>query len=409
MDLSLLMPILIILSGLFLLVKLKFFFILHPIKTMKKIVIGLKDRNVSRSFFLALSGTLGVGNIFGVAAGIMIGGEGSLFWLFLSSIFSAIIKYAEVLLVFDRDVGGGMAGLICATLKRGRILSVVYAGFTVILSLTMGAAIQASAVCDVGVHSMGFHPLTTVFIIGILLIPALIGGAKRIENITEYIIPLTTIIYIIMCFSVIFVNFDRLPTTVFRVVKSAFSFRSATGGITALAIKEGFARGVLSNEAGTGTSALAHSRSKGRSPHLAGLFGMCEVFFDTTVLCSLTGLSILLAVDDISSYETPMSLVFSAFQQSLGGWSNLLLPLIFAFAYSTMICWFYYGMEYCRLYFSWFKGGFIFAFLGFLCLSYILSAKSLLYFTDLVIFLMTLLTLSVICKGFKRIKKEGLL
>jgi len=262
---------------------------------------------------------------------------------------------------------------------------------------------QTSAVCDIGFESAGLHPLICIFVLGIVLIPALIGGTERIENITEIIIPLTTIIYIIMCFCAIVINFERLPSVFLRVINSAFSFESAVGGIAALAIKEGFARGVLSNEAGTGTSALAHSRSFNRSPHLAGLFGMCEVLFDTTVLCTLTGLAILLSVDNLLEYKTPMSLVFDAFQLSLGDWSRVLLPLIFAFAYSTLICWFYYGMEYCRVYFPWCKNIFLFVFLGFVCFSYLIPAKPLLYITDFLLLFMSLLTISVMVKKVDRI------
>ena len=409
MEFSFLLPVLVSFAGLFLLIKLRFFFILHPIKTLKEFSLGLKDREARRSLFLALAGTLGVGNIFGVAAGIMIGGEGSLFWLFVSSLFSAVIKYAEVLLVFDGETkGDGMAGLISRTFSRGKAFSILYAGLTVAVSLTMGAVMQTSAVCDIGYQSVGLHPLASILVLVILLMPALVGGVKKIENITEIIIPLTTIIYIFMCFYAIIINFERLPSVISRVVNSAFSFKSATGGITALAIKEGFARGILSNEAGTGTSALAHSRSSNRSPHLAGLFGMCEVFFDTTVLCTLTGLSILVSVDNLSAYKTPMSLVFAAFRLSLGDGSKLLLPLIFAFAYSTLICWFYYGIEYCRLYFYWFKEAYIFMFLGFVCLSYLIPTKPLLYTTDFVLLIMSILTLFVIIKRINQIKNKEL-
>ena len=401
MEFSLMIPVLVIFAGAFLLVKLRFFFILHPIKALKELAFGLMDRRSRSAFFLALAGTLGVGNIFGVAAGLIIGGEGSLFWLFISSIFSAVIKYAEVLLVFDGAEKGGMAGLISKSLKHGKLFSMLYAGLTIILSLAMGAAMQTSAVCDIGLRSEGINPLISVFIIGILLLPVFLGGVQKIEKITEYIIPLTTIIYIIMCFFAIFANFDRLPSVISRVISSAFSFKSAGGGITAIAIKEGFARGVLSNEAGTGTSALAHSRHANRSPHLAGLMGMCEVLFDTTVLCTLSGLAILLSVDSPSTFDTPMALVFEAFRLSLGDYSRLLLPIIFAFAYSTLICWFYYGVEYCRLYFPWLKEAYAFIFLGFVALSCLLPAKALLYTTDFILLLMTLLTLSVILKKQK--------
>ena len=405
MSFSFLLPILVTAVGVFLLIKLRFFFILHPLRTAGEFLSGLKDRDARRSFSLALAGTLGVGNIFGVSAGIMIGGEGSLFWLFLSSIFSAVIKYAEVLLVFDGGgAEGGMAALLSRTLRHGKLLSPIYAGLTVVLSLFMGASMQTQALCDIASQTLRIGPLITVVILVLLLLPALLGGARKIENITEIVIPLTTIIYIIMCFTVIGLNFLHLPGAFLRIISSAFSFKSAAGGITALAIKEGFARGILSNEAGVGTSALAHSRSMGRSPHLAGLFGMCEVLFDTTILCPLTGIAILVSVENFSAFKTPMALVFAAFSSSIGRVSSLLLPIIFAFAYSTLICWFYYGVECCRIYFGGHKGCYLVIFILCTFFSGFFPPMPLIYITDFVLLLMACMTLSAILKKSDRIR-----
>lgn len=410
MQLSFLLPIMVTAVGFFLLVKLRFFFILHPIKTAREFTSALKDREARRSFFLALAGTLGVGNIFGVSAGIMIGGAGSLFWLFISSLFSAIIKYAEILLAFDADKKeGGMAAVLSSVFhKKGGFLSYLFACLTVALSLFMGAAMQSAAVCDIAVESIDLMPHVTALILVFLLLPALLGDAKKIENITEIIIPLTTIIYIIISICVIIANFQKLPDTFFKVISSAASPSAITGGVATLAIKEGFARGILSNEAGTGTSAMAHQRAADRSPHIAGLFGMCEVFFDTTLLCTLTGLTILLSVPSISAYSTPMALVFAAFHSSLGKLGGLLLPLIFSFAYATLICWFYYGKEYSRLYLGRLDRFFPFAFILFTLTSYIIPSSLLLYFTDLILLFMTFLTLSAIVKKSSRIAELAL-
>ena len=405
MSFSFVLPILVTAVGVFLLIKLRFFFILHPLRTAGEFLSGLKDRDARRSFSLALAGTLGVGNIFGVSAGIMIGGEGSLFWLFLSSIFSAVIKYAEVLLVFDGGgAEGGMAALLSRTLRHGKLLSPIYAGLTVVLSLFMGASMQTQALCDIASQTLRIGPLITVVILVLLLLPALLGGVRKIENITEIVIPLTTIVYIIMCFTVIGLNFLHLPGAFLRIISSAFSFKSAAGGITALAIKEGFARGILSNEAGVGTSALAHSRSMGRSPHLAGLFGMCEVLFDTTILCPLTGIAILVSVENFSAFKTPMALVFAAFSSSIGRVSSLLLPIIFAFAYSTLICWFYYGVECCRIYFGGHKGCYLVIFILCAFFSGFFPPMPLIYITDFVLLLMACMTLSAILKKSDRIR-----
>ncbi|MBQ8320893.1 MAG: sodium:alanine symporter family protein [Clostridia bacterium] len=410
MLISFLIPVLVTAVGTFLLFKLKFFFLLHPIKTVKKFIAAVKDRDSRRSLTLALAGTLGVGNIFGVAAGIMVGGAGSVLWLFISSIFSMIIKYSETLLVFDSPTEkGGMASAVKSIFSRvGGLLSPIYALLTAILSLLMGSAMQSSAAASVASETLSLSPGFAALLLLILLLPSVVGNGKKIENITEIIIPLTTIIYIFMCFCVIFLNFSKIPSVISLIFSSAFSTRSATGGavssVSFLAIKEGFARGILSNEAGAGTSALGHSRSRGRAPQVAGLFGMCEVFFDTTLLCTLTALVILLSAENISDYSTPMSLVTAAFTNTLGDFSGyVLLVLIFSFAYSTIICWYCYGSECTRLYFPALKPLFTPCFFVFVLISGYISSVFLLSATDVILLCMSMITLSAILKKSNRI------
>lgn len=406
MKLSFLLPILVASVGLYLLIKLRFFFIRHPIRTMRRFASAFGDRGARRSFCLALAGTLGVGNIFGVAAGIMIGGAGSLFWLFVSSFFAMIIKYAETLLTFESGAPkGGMAEVIRRVFKSaGKFLAPLYAAFTLVLSLFIGSAMQSVAVLDVAEEAFSIHPIIGAIILIILLLPCIVGGVGKIENITEIIIPLTTIIYILMCFGVILLNFDRFSEVINLIISSAFNFKSATCGLTFVAIKEGFARGILSNEAGAGTSAMAHSTCQERTPHIAGLFAMCEVVFDSLILCMLTGFAILLSVDNISAFSSPMSLVSAAFATSLGGFSvYILLILVFAFAYSTLICWYFYGARCSNLYFPKTRLIYPFLFLFFVIASRLFDSKTVIYITDFLLLIMTVITLSAIVKGTDKI------
>lgn len=408
MDFSFVLPIIVTVVGLYLLIRLRFFFIAHPIRTAREFLSALGDRDARRAFFLALAGTLGVGNIFGVSAGLMIGGAGSLFWLFISSLFAMIIKYSETLLVFDvgADQGGTATVLTRVFSRSGRLLAPIYSALTVLLAFFMGASMQSAAFTDVTEKSLGISPILTASILIILLLPCLLGGAKKIESITEIVIPLTTIIYISLCFATIFVNFRRLDDVIVDVISSAFNFKSAVGGgVMFLAVREGFARGILSNEAGVGTSAMAHSRSLGRSPHVAGLFAMCEVVFDSSLLCILTGFAVLVSVPDISAFDdTPMSLVNAAFCSALGApVSYLLTLLILAFAYSTIICWYYYGMECSRLYFGKISWIYPPLFVAAILTSGLIPPSFLLYFTDLLLLLMSLMTLSAILKKTPRI------
>lgn len=407
MELSLALPLLVTGVGFYLLKKLDFFFLIHPLRTACKFINAARDKDSRRALYLALAGTLGVGNIFGVAAGILIGGAGSVFWLFVSSFFSMVIKYAETMLVFSmKSRDGGMAGALCDIFpKRGRGLSIIYTILTILLALFMGSAIQTSAVADVAISSLGINPFVIAFIILIFFASCCVFGVSRITKITEILIPLTTIIYILACLSVILHNFTRLPAVINLIITSAFSPYSICGGGVMVAIKEGFARGILSNEAGVGTSALAHSEARGREPSVAGLFGIAEVFFDTTVLCTLTALTILTSIENFSLFKTPMSLVTAAFTSALGDFGGyILLFCIFSFAYSTIICWYFYGHRCTSLYFPKFRAVYIILFCDCILLSPCLASECLLYVTDVLLLFMAFITLSAIVKESGKIR-----
>ena len=407
MNITVVLPAIITVTGLYLMFKLKFFFILHPIRTVKCFLGSMSDRGARRAFCLALAGTLGVGNIFGVAAGIMIGGAGSVFWLFISSFFSMIIKYAETYMVCDNVTDrGGMAGALTKLFKKnGKAFSLFYAFMTVVLALFMGAAIQSVALLDVAEKAVGLSSDIGGAILLLLFIPCLVFGTGKIENITEILIPLTTILYILVCLAAILLNFNGLIPTITMIIKSAFSIRAIGGGVFIVAIKEGFARGMLSNEAGMGTSALAHSKIKHKSGISAGVFGMYEVFFDTTLLCTLTAITILVSVDNLGSFTTPMSLVYTAFTNTLGRpFGYVLFAMVFAFAYSTVICWYYYGYECVRIYFPRIKPIYMIGFSAFILFSSLISQGILLYITDITMLTLSLITIISILKYVNKIK-----
>ncbi len=358
------LPLLITLGGGYLLFKLRLFFIFHPVKTAKLFLSSFKrDRKKSvESLSLALAGTLGVGNISGVAMGLILGGAGSVFWLFVSSLFSSVLKYSETVLSIDllkKGKGGGMMRLIGESYKRaGGALSALYAYFCVLLSFTMGSAMQANAIAD-SAGECGIPPLAVAVFLFVLTSIVIARLGRGMEKATAIIIPLTTVVYIMLSFWVIFSNISKLPGVIKLIFDSAFTPESAGGGIMGFLlskrISEGYARGILSNEAGAGTSSLAHIKNTEADPVSQGLLGMCEVFFDTTLLCMLSALSILLTVSDFSSFSNGMSLIISAFSSVLFGASEyVLLLLVFLFAFSTVLCWYYYG-----------KSCFLFAFKGF--------------------------------------------
>lgn len=413
-----LLPLLITAVGTYFLIKLRFFFVLHPIRTVKRLGRTVKDKESRAALSLALAGTLGVGNIVGVAWGISVGGAGALFWIFVSGIFSSAIKYAESSLAADKkiDAAGGMTYVLSSSFGRaGKLLGIIYATLCLSLSLTMGSALQSQSAIF-GMREVTDVPEYTVaFIFAAATFAAVLGFGGRIEKATAKIIPLSTVVYIILTLTVILMNISLLPSTLLRVVREASSFHSFGGGVSSFvaikAMREGYARGLLSNEAGAGTSAMAQTKS-GMSSSEVGLLGILEVFFDTTLLCTLTGLAVLLSgADEVgaSGMETVLSAV-SAFPFG----KILLTALIFAFAYSTVICWYYYGCECIRFLFgkrrsASFTAVFIFSvFIGFA-----LPTSLLICASDMLLFFMTLLTLFALIKNSERIvflsENQGLL
>ena len=403
------LPPLIILGGLFVIIRLRAFFILHPIRTIRAILLSLEDRESRRSLFLALAGTLGIGNIVGVAVGISVGGAGSVFWLLVSAIFAAALKYAESSLAADMHTSDsdGMMSVLSASFPRcGRSLASLYAVACILLSLVMGAALQSAGVINSAAH-FSLPPLAvgTVFAIGVLAV--IILGPERVGPVTAVIIPITTVLYAALALVTIFSNASRVPAAICDVLGSAFSPTSATGGIlgffTSIAVREGFSRGLLSNEAGAGTSSLAHSRIT-YSPAAAGLLGMCEVFFDTVVLCPLTALGILVSTPNVSEFESGMAVILSGIGRSIGAFSSVSVTLcIAAFAFSTVICWYCYGSR-CLSYLGvQARVPYLTVYILATLLGTFVRDRLLISVTDLILLLLSILTLLAIIKNSDRL------
>ena len=258
--------------------------------------------------------------------------------------------------------------------------------------------------------SFGITPLFMAVVTVALVILGILGGNDRIEKITAFAIPLTTIIYIFLTLSVIIYNSDSLAYTVKLVVISAFSPRSAIGGgvgfFMSVPLREGFARGLLSNEAGAGTSSIAHSRSGLISPSTAGILGILEVWFDTGLVCMLTGFSILLSVPDPSAFSDGMALVSYSVGNLFGTVGKRLLTLtVLSFAFATVICWYYYGTEaWATLFGKRKRAVFLPLFLLFVFLGCFADSILLVTLTDALMLIASILTLSALVKSSDRIK-----
>ena len=343
------LPIFIAVTGGFFLWKLRAFFLLHPVRTFK-MLHGAFSRDAAsfRTLMLALAGTLGVGNITGVAVGMLLGGAGSVFWLLVSAAFATVLKYAESVLTAHGSHSDGMIGVIRTSLPAGRRLAPVYAFLCLGLSFSLGGALQCRATAGAAEAFYDFSPSVASTIFVLLLFFCFLGGAEKIMQKTAVLIPITAVMYIILCIITILSNITGLASALSLILSSAFSPSAAVSGVLGYllseSVREGFCRGLLSNEAGAGTSTLAHAKNHGVTPAAEGVLGMCEVFFDTVLLCMLTALSLLLGAGDPRGYTDGFSYLAAAFSSSgFGAWRPVLLLCFFSFAVATSLCWYFYG------------------------------------------------------------------
>jgi len=308
-----------------------------------------------QAFSTALAGTLGTGNIVGVATAISLGGPGAIFWMWLSAIFGMMTSYAERVLGIlyrekseDGEYRGGPMYYIEKGLKC-KWLACLFSIFCVGASFGMGNAAQVNAISVSLGQTFGIPKLWTGIIVAALAAVIIIGGVKRIGSFSGIFIPFISVVYIIGCLVLIFINFKNIPSVLYDIFLQAFSFKSAAGGtggfIIANAIKYGVSRGVFSNEAGLGASVIVHSTSEVDTPSRQGMWGICEVFIDTIVVCTITALAILTSNVDIYSTNCDI-LTLAAFEEGFGFFGKAFLSVsISAFAIASLVGWSVYGLK----------------------------------------------------------------
>lgn len=315
----------------------------------------------------ALAGTVGTGNIAGVAGAIALGGPGAIFWMWCSAFLGMCTKFSEVTLAIHfreknkngEYVGGPMYYIKNGLSKKWHILAVLYAIFGVLTVFGTGNATQVNTiVSSVNTALINFNilkgePSSNVNLIFGIFIAALVamvllGGIKRIGQVSERLVPFMAVLYVILAVGVIILNIQRVPGVFAQIISGAFSPRAATGGVIGsmfLSMKKGVSRGIFSNEAGLGTGSIAHACADTDNAVHQGMFGIFEVFMDTIVICTLTGLVILLAAPNISYGQAAgAELTISGFTATYGGWVSILTAVAMCcFAFSTIIGWGLYG------------------------------------------------------------------
>lgn len=298
----------------------------------------------------ALAACLGTGNIIGVATALCSGGPGAVFWMWISAVLGMMTCCCENILGIKyrvRNAQGNWAGGPMYYIEKGlgmKGLAGVYAVLLTGASLGMGNMTQSNSVAA-GLSDMGVPPVVSAVTVCVPLAVAITGGLERISSLTQKLIPVLSIAFIVACFIVIGANLNALIPAIKLIIKEAFTVKAVSGFGMAKAVRYGVSRGVFSNEAGLGSSAVIHSCADCDSPAKQGMWGIVEVFIDTVFMCSVTAAAIL--VSGVWSPDTKLNgveLCSAVFESVMGRAGGIFLNVcICLFAFSTLVAWSFYG------------------------------------------------------------------
>ena len=315
----------------------------------------------------ALAATVGTGNVAGVAGAIAIGGPGAVFWMWISALLGMCTKFAEVTLaVHFREtnakgdlVGGPMYYIKNGLDKKWHFLAYLFAAFGVLAVFGTGNATQVNTITtaiDSALSSFNVLPADAVKLVNLIIGVALaiiialilIGGIKRIGNVTSKLVPFMAIMYIVLALGVIIFHIKSVPAVFASIIEGAFNPASVTGGVVGsffMSMKKGVSRGIFSNEAGLGTGSIAHACADTKKPVKQGFFGIFEVFVDTIIICTMTALVILCSGVPVNYGEAAgAELTISGFTAVYGNWVSIFTAVAMCcFAFSTIIGWGLYG------------------------------------------------------------------
>ena len=323
-----------------------------------------------QSLCTALSATIGTGNVVGVAYAITMGGPGAVFWMWIAAILGMMTHYAEnVLGIYyrRRNTAGEWSGGAMYYLKDGvgrgvgPVLAVLFSLFAILASFGIGNMGQFASIAEsISTVAQTADPNTVSLVVGIVVILltglVILGGIKRIATTNEKLVPFMAIFYIIGSVIILVVNCRQIGPAFASIFRGAFNFKAAAGGVggavIANAMTWGFKRGVFSNEAGLGSSVMAHSASNVKEPVEQGLWGIFEVFADTIIVCTCTALVVLtsgvvnLETGESFSGVTKLALATEAFSKTFGSFGGIFIAIaVSLFAFSTILGWSFYGVK----------------------------------------------------------------
>jgi len=326
---------------------------------------GSGDVSSFASLCTALAATVGTGNIVGVATAIKAGGPGALFWMWVAAFFGMATKYAEGLLAVKyrtKDKNGQMSGGPMYYIENGmgkkyKPLAIMFAASGILVAFFgIGTFPQVNAIVTSVNLSFNIPIGYTAAILTILVALVTVGGIKRIGNVSSKIVPTMAVLYILVCFVTLVMYADKLPEAVSLVISSAFTGHAAAGGFLGatvmLAVRNGIARGVFSNESGLGSAPIAAAAAKTKWPAEQGLISMTGTFIDTIIICTMTGL-VLVVTGAWSGDAAGAAMTQEAIGLALPVFGRYVLTLgLVLFAFTTILGWNYYGERCCEYLFG---------------------------------------------------------
>ncbi len=300
----------------------------------------------------ALAATIGTGNIVGVATAIGAGGPGAVLWMWLTGVFGIATKYAEAVLAVKyrvRTPQGTMAGGPMYALERGlgqRWLGVVFAAFTAVAAFGIGCMVQANSISSLARETFHISPWLTGAVLTVLTAVVILGGIRSIAGVCERLVPFMAVFYVFGCLTLLIMRADTLPETVAVIFRSAFNGQAAVGGFLGAGVREamrfGIARGLFSNESGLGSAPIVAAAARTRDPVRQALVSSTGTFWDTVVVCAMTGL-VLVNMNHWQEGLQGAALTKAAFAEIPAVGPLVLTVGLLTFVFSTILGWSYYG------------------------------------------------------------------
>ncbi len=346
-------------TGLYLSIGLRFFTVRKIPRALQLLLWGRRgegggDISPFSALMTSLSATIGTGNIAGVATAIAMGGPGALFWMWITALVGMATKYAEAVCAVrfrEQDAQGNYSGGPMYYIRNGlhrrwRWLGFAFALFGSLAGFGIANTVQSNSVSQVLHDSFAVPPLATGVVLMLLVGAVVLGGIRRIASVASWLVPFMAVGYVLMSLVVILSHVEHVPAAVATIVGSAFSGHAAVGGFAGAtvwaALRFGVARGIFSNEAGLGSAPIAHAAARTEQPVEQGMIAMLGTFIDTLVVCTMTGLVIVI-MDVFPSGVSGASLTSMAFQTAFPGGEYIVTLGLCLFAFTTMIGWSFYG------------------------------------------------------------------